>query len=80
MWGLRNLKNVLFSVRWCAHRWMGSMRFTLGAIHEVLRHRRYAATVAYMPAAKSTQDSAKMVSKSFCQPPGMVCVSGCSSV
>ncbi len=56
------------------------MRFTLGAIHEVLRHRRYAATVAYMPAAKSTQDSAKMVSKSFCQPPGMVCVSGCSSV
>ncbi|CAL5222109.1 g4421 [Coccomyxa viridis] len=43
-------------------RWMGSMRFTLGAIHEVLRHRRYAATVAYMPAAKSTQDSAKMES------------------
>jgi hypothetical protein len=35
-------------------RWMGSMRFTLGAIHEVLQQRRYAATVAYLPAMGSS--------------------------
>lgn len=40
------------------------MRFTLGAICEVLAQRRYAATVAYLPAAASRSaslDSAKAV-------------------
>ena len=52
------------------------MRFTLGAIHEVLRHRRFAATVAYMPASKSAQDSAKVVSTSVWYHPDMLCISG----
>ncbi len=56
------------------------MRFTLGAIHEVLRHRRFAATVAYMPATKSAQDSATPVSTSIYGPPGVLCVSGFTSV
>lgn len=41
---------------------MGSMRFTLGAIHEVLKHRKFTATVAYLPAAERSQNSAKAVS------------------
>lgn len=41
------------------------MRFTLGAILEVLKHCRYAAAVAYLPTASSrpaSQDSARAVS------------------
>ena len=47
------------TVRYRCHacRWMGSMRFTLGAILEVLKHCRYAATVAYLPASSSSPAS-----------------------
>ena len=38
------------------------MRFTLGAIHEVLKHRKFGATVAYLPPAGRSPDSAKLVS------------------
>ena len=48
---------------------MGSMRFTLGAIYEVLKHRKFAATVAYLPAAKRNKDSAKAVSTLICSFP-----------
>jgi hypothetical protein len=49
-------------------RWMGSVRFTLGAIHEVLQQRRYEATVAYLPAAGSsgTQNKAHAVGIHLC--------------
>ena len=49
-------------------RWMGSMRFTLGAINEVLQQRRYVATVAYLPAPGSSgaQNKAQAVSVHLC--------------
>ena len=55
-------------------RWMGSMRFTLGAIHEVLKHRKFAATVAYMPAARCSQGSAEAVSTPTCHSCDLLCV------
>lgn len=32
-------------------RWMGPVRFTIGALHEVLQRKKYAAHVAFLPAA-----------------------------
>ncbi len=35
------------------NRWVGDFRFTLGALYEVWRQKRYAARVAFLPAASS---------------------------
>lgn len=50
---------------WCVcRRWVGNFRFTLGALYEIWRRKRYAARVAFLPvtlaaAAQVTQPGAK---------------------
>ena len=56
------------------------MRFTLGAIYEVLKHRKFAATVAYLPAARCSNDSAKAVSTLICSDLNMWCDGGTRSL